>query len=250
MHNYTATRQEIRGDNGGHHRTSQTALEAGPTRGIGNDSDARHRLGVEMLHSAERLSGVRGWPTFHVRTGIYSPPISASTQMKAMARLARPTVEWNCSGKQMAYQRSTEMAVSVRTDTATETVCNARGGAVQGWSVGLPRLSHHGHGTVPLILPNFKLSISLEVRSGMSLMALIVTLSCTIQSSVEVPHGTFTTLLMERHSPVERVFKKRAPIVALLENIFCHLIGRNSRLGSYSFHGLAMAIPSHLQQSD
>ena len=43
-------------------------------------------------------------------------------QMAAMAVLARPMVDLNLSGWQMAYQRSTEMNVSVRTDTDTETV--------------------------------------------------------------------------------------------------------------------------------
>lgn len=38
-----------------------------------------------------------------------SPKSSASTQMKTMALLARLMVERNCSGKQMAYQRSREM---------------------------------------------------------------------------------------------------------------------------------------------
>ena len=43
--------------------------------------------------------------------------------MTAMAVLARPMVERNLSGWQMAYQRSTEMNVRVSTDTDTETVC-------------------------------------------------------------------------------------------------------------------------------
>jgi hypothetical protein len=43
--------------------------------------------------------------------------------MMMMAVFARPVVDLNLSGKQMAYQRSTEMKVSVSTDTATDTVC-------------------------------------------------------------------------------------------------------------------------------
>jgi hypothetical protein len=41
-----------------------------------------------------------------------------------MAVLARPVVDLNLRGKQMAYQRSTEMNVSVSTETVTDTVCN------------------------------------------------------------------------------------------------------------------------------
>lgn len=48
----------------------------------------------------------------------------ANSQMTMIAVLARPVVDLNLSGKQMAYQRSTDMNVSVSTDTATETVCN------------------------------------------------------------------------------------------------------------------------------
>lgn len=48
---------------------------------------------------------------------------SEMIQIAAMAVLARPIVERNLSGWQMAYQRSTEMKVSVRTETDTETVC-------------------------------------------------------------------------------------------------------------------------------
>ncbi len=44
-------------------------------------------------------------------------------QMAAMAVLARPIVDRNLSGWHMAYQRSTEMNVSVNTETDTETVC-------------------------------------------------------------------------------------------------------------------------------
>jgi hypothetical protein len=52
-----------------------------------------------------------------------SPKDKASSQMMMMAVFARPVVDLNLSGKQMAYQRSTEMKVSVSTDTATDTVC-------------------------------------------------------------------------------------------------------------------------------
>jgi len=43
--------------------------------------------------------------------------------MIMMAVLARPVVDLNFSGWQMAYQRSMEIDVSVITDTVTETVC-------------------------------------------------------------------------------------------------------------------------------
>ena len=46
--------------------------------------------------------------------------------MIRMAVLARPVVDLNLSGKQMAYQRSTEMNVSVSTDTVTDTDCNKK----------------------------------------------------------------------------------------------------------------------------
>lgn len=48
---------------------------------------------------------------------------SEMIQIAAMAVLARPIVDRNLSGWQMAYQRSTEMKVSVNTETDTETVC-------------------------------------------------------------------------------------------------------------------------------
>lgn len=56
--------------------------------------------------------------------------MSANSQMRKMAFLARLVVDLNLSGKQMAYQRSTEMKVSVSTDTVTDTVCKKgkRGG--------------------------------------------------------------------------------------------------------------------------
>jgi hypothetical protein len=41
-----------------------------------------------------------------------------------MAVFALPVVDLNLSGKQMAYQRSTEMKVSVCTEMATDTVWN------------------------------------------------------------------------------------------------------------------------------
>lgn len=41
--------------------------------------------------------------------------------MIRIAVLALPVVDLNLSGKQMAYQRSTEMKVRVRTDTVTDT---------------------------------------------------------------------------------------------------------------------------------
>lgn len=44
--------------------------------------------------------------------------------MKIMAFLARLVVDLNFSGKQMAYHLSTDMKVSVSTDTVTDTVCN------------------------------------------------------------------------------------------------------------------------------
>ena len=48
---------------------------------------------------------------------------SEMIQIAAMAVLARPMVDRNLSGWHMAYQRSTEMKVSVNTETDTETVC-------------------------------------------------------------------------------------------------------------------------------
>ena len=51
---------------------------------------------------------------------------SEMIQMAAIAFLARLMVERNLSGWQMAYQRSTEMNVSVRIDTETDTVCVTR----------------------------------------------------------------------------------------------------------------------------
>ncbi|CAH2210824.1 jg2412 [Pararge aegeria aegeria] len=44
-----------------------------------------------------------------------------STQMIRIAVLARLVVDLNLSGKQIAYQRSTEIKVSVNTDTVTDT---------------------------------------------------------------------------------------------------------------------------------
>lgn len=46
--------------------------------------------------------------------------ISEMVQMTKMAVLAREVVDLNLSGKQMAYQRSTEMNVRVSTDTVTD----------------------------------------------------------------------------------------------------------------------------------
>jgi hypothetical protein len=43
-----------------------------------------------------------------------------------IAVLARPVVDLNFNGWQMAYQRSMEIDVSVMTDTVTETVCKKR----------------------------------------------------------------------------------------------------------------------------
>jgi hypothetical protein len=57
------------------------------------------------------------------KTG-HSPSDSASSHINRMAVLALPVVLLNLRGKQIAYQRSTEMNVSVSTDTATETVWN------------------------------------------------------------------------------------------------------------------------------
>ena len=47
-------------------------------------------------------------------------------QMAAMAVLARPIVDLNFSGWQMAYHRSTEINVNVRTETDTDTVWNKK----------------------------------------------------------------------------------------------------------------------------
>lgn len=44
-------------------------------------------------------------------------------QIKRTSRLARAVVALNLNGKHMAYQRSTEITVSVRTDTEIDTVC-------------------------------------------------------------------------------------------------------------------------------
>lgn len=46
-----------------------------------------------------------------------------NSHMIKIAVLARPVVDLNLSGKQIAYQRSTDMKVSVRTDTVTDTDC-------------------------------------------------------------------------------------------------------------------------------
>lgn len=46
--------------------------------------------------------------------------------MISIAVLARPVVDLNLSGKQIAYQRSTEMKVSVSTDTITDTDWNKK----------------------------------------------------------------------------------------------------------------------------
>lgn len=43
--------------------------------------------------------------------------------MMRTSRLARAVVALNLSGKQMAYQRSTEITVRVKTDTEIDTVC-------------------------------------------------------------------------------------------------------------------------------
>lgn len=43
--------------------------------------------------------------------------------MIAIAVFALPVVDLNFSGKHIAYHLSTEMNVSVNTDTVTETVC-------------------------------------------------------------------------------------------------------------------------------
>ena len=51
---------------------------------------------------------------------------SEMIQMAAMAVLARPIVDRNLRGWHMAYQRSTEMNVSVSTETDTETVCKQK----------------------------------------------------------------------------------------------------------------------------
>ena len=45
-------------------------------------------------------------------------------QMKAMLTRARRAVPWNDSGWQMAYQRSTDMALNVNTDTEIQSVWN------------------------------------------------------------------------------------------------------------------------------
>lgn len=47
--------------------------------------------------------------------------------MSAMVIFARDLVEQNLSGLQMAYQRSIEMQVSVKTDTLTEMLCGGNG---------------------------------------------------------------------------------------------------------------------------
>ena len=49
-----------------------------------------------------------------------------STQMISIAVFARLVVDLNLRGKQIAYQRSTDMNVSVSTDTVTDTDCNKR----------------------------------------------------------------------------------------------------------------------------
>lgn len=51
------------------------------------------------------------------------PEASPTIHMTMMAVLARPVVDLNFSGWQMAYQRSMEIDVSVITETVTETVC-------------------------------------------------------------------------------------------------------------------------------
>lgn len=50
------------------------------------------------------------------------PNVNAIIQIMPMAVFARPVVDLNLSGKQMAYHRSTEIKVSVRTETVTDTV--------------------------------------------------------------------------------------------------------------------------------
>lgn len=54
----------------------------------------------------------------------------ARSQIRTIAVLARLVVDLNLRGKQMAYQRSTEMKVRVSTDTATDTVWNKNSGTV------------------------------------------------------------------------------------------------------------------------
>jgi hypothetical protein len=68
-----------------------------------------------------RLNFVRGSPLLLLLCN--SPKAKARSQIMMMAVFARPVVDLNLSGKQMAYQRSTEMNVRVSTDTATDTVC-------------------------------------------------------------------------------------------------------------------------------
>lgn len=53
---------------------------------------------------------------------VYLPDINATIHMKAIDPIARTFVETYRNGKQMAYQRSIEIKVSVNTETLTETV--------------------------------------------------------------------------------------------------------------------------------
>lgn len=50
------------------------------------------------------------------------PMTSDVIHMNTMDILARAVVDLNFNGKQIAYHRSTEMNVNVKTDTATDTV--------------------------------------------------------------------------------------------------------------------------------
>lgn len=54
---------------------------------------------------------------------ILLPEASPTIHMIMMAVLARPVVDLNFKGWQMAYHRSMEIDASVMTETVTETVC-------------------------------------------------------------------------------------------------------------------------------
>lgn len=59
---------------------------------------------------------------------LYLPESRATSQMKAIDPMARSLVETYRNGKQMAYHRSIEMNVRVRTETVTDTVCKVNKG--------------------------------------------------------------------------------------------------------------------------
>lgn len=76
-----------------------------------------------MEWSCSRIATHKTQLNIYNKNIIDLPNASANNQIIPIAVFARPVVDLNFKGKQIAYHLSIEMKVNVNTDTVTETLC-------------------------------------------------------------------------------------------------------------------------------